>query len=216
MGRVNVGGSAGTAVAADVLAPETFSNTGHVLEVGTMPDNGTVSTDISAKATEVTIALGKHSGSGVVKIAAAEQAKIIAGNIKNGIEILGVTGTHTDITAGANTFVEETVVYYPSGSTTPDKVAHCAITITGKYRVSVFLDGGDMTNKVYYRPYVDGSPVGAEHSTLNEDTFTDDLTLTAGQDLQIYIWKDVGLATNAVANNLALKINEAIMAWAEA
>jgi len=182
---------------------------------GTMPDNGTVSTDISAKATEVTIAAGKHSGSGVVKIAAAEQAKIIAGNIKNGIEILGVTGTHTDITAGANTFVEDAVGSYVSGSTTPDKVAHCDITITGKYRVSVYLYGGDGAHKVYYRPYVDGSPVGSEHSTTTNGTYTDDLTLIAGQDLQIYLWIDAG-GYNAVAEDLALKINEAIMAWGAA
>lgn len=61
---------------------------------GTMPNIGTESTDISAVATEVTISAGYHDGTGVVKIAAAEQAKIIAGNIKKDVVILGVTGTY--------------------------------------------------------------------------------------------------------------------------
>lgn len=61
---------------------------------GTMPNIGTESTDISAKATEVTISAGYHDGTGKVKISAAEQAKIIAGNIKKDVVILGVTGTY--------------------------------------------------------------------------------------------------------------------------
>jgi hypothetical protein len=68
-----------------------------------MTNNGTVSTDISAKATEVTIAQGYHSGSGKVKIATAEQNKIITGNIKSGITILGVAGKSSVVdTADAN------------------------------------------------------------------------------------------------------------------
>jgi hypothetical protein len=82
----------GDAVAGDVLADKIFSNDDDIGVVGTMTNNGTVSTDISAKATEVTIAQGYHSGSGKVKISATEQAKIITGNIKAGITLLGVAG----------------------------------------------------------------------------------------------------------------------------
>jgi len=60
---------------------------------GTMPNIGQESTDISAKATEVTISAGYHDGTGVVKIHADEQAKIIEGNIKSGITILGQAGS---------------------------------------------------------------------------------------------------------------------------
>lgn len=92
----------GDAVAADLLADKTASTAlGKI--TGTMVDRGTVSTDISAKATEVTIEAGKHSGSGIVKIAAAEQAKIIPSNIKDGTEILGVTGTYKQTTTGTGT-----------------------------------------------------------------------------------------------------------------
>jgi len=83
----------GNAAVGDVLATKTFYNTDpKTKRTGTMPNRGTVSTDISAKATEVTIAQGYHSGSGKVKISATEQAKIITGNIKAGITVLGVAG----------------------------------------------------------------------------------------------------------------------------
>ena len=83
----------GNAAVGDVLATKTFYNTDpKTKRTGTMTNNGTVSTDISAKVTEVTIAQGYHSGSGKVKISATEQAKIITGNIKAGITVLGVAG----------------------------------------------------------------------------------------------------------------------------
>lgn len=83
----------GDSAVGDVLSGKTFyKDNAKTKLTGTMTNNGTVSTDISAKATEVTIAQGYHSGSGKVKISAAEQAKIITGNIKSGITILGVTG----------------------------------------------------------------------------------------------------------------------------
>lgn len=43
----------------------------------------------------VTIPSGYHDGSGTADIDATEKAKIIAGNIKDGVEILGVLGTYT-------------------------------------------------------------------------------------------------------------------------
>jgi len=82
----------GNAVVADVLATKTFSKAGSAGLTGTMVDRGTVSTDITTKAQQVTIAAGKHSGTGIVKINDTEQAKIIAGNIKSGITILGQAG----------------------------------------------------------------------------------------------------------------------------
>lgn len=60
---------------------------------GTMPSIGTQTGTIATKAQEVAISQGYHDGSGTVAIDSDEQAKIIATNIKSGIEILGVTGT---------------------------------------------------------------------------------------------------------------------------
>ena len=52
-----------------------------------------------------TIPSGYHDGSGTADIDATEKAKIIASNIKDGVEILGVIGTYTGegVTAQAKT-----------------------------------------------------------------------------------------------------------------
>ena len=63
--------------------------------VGTMPNRGAIDEDITTKDQVVTVPQGYHDGSGHVQIDETEQAKIIAGNIKSGVEILGVTGTYT-------------------------------------------------------------------------------------------------------------------------
>lgn len=62
---------------------------------GSMTNNGAVSGTISTKAQQYTVPTGYHDGSGKVQIASTEQAKIIAGNIKSGVQILGVTGTYS-------------------------------------------------------------------------------------------------------------------------
>lgn len=84
--------SADTAQIAEVLSGKTFHarGTGYT---GTMTNNGAVSGTISTKAQQYTVPQGYHDGSGKVQIAADEQAKIIATNIREGITILGVEGT---------------------------------------------------------------------------------------------------------------------------
>ena len=62
---------------------------------GSMPNRGAVTGSISTVAGTYSIQNGYHDGSGTVSIDSTEQAKIIAGNIKNGVEILGVTGDYT-------------------------------------------------------------------------------------------------------------------------
>jgi hypothetical protein len=83
-----------TAVAAEILATKTAYKNGSKL-TGTMPNNGAVAGTISAKAEQYTVPQGYHDGSGKVSISSTEQAKIIAGNIKSGVQILGVTGSYT-------------------------------------------------------------------------------------------------------------------------
>ena len=89
-----------TAVAAEILTGKTAYKNGSKL-TGTMPNKGAVTGTISAKAEQYTVPQGYHDGSGKVSISATEQAKIIAGNIKAGIEILGVTGTYAGDTISA-------------------------------------------------------------------------------------------------------------------
>jgi hypothetical protein len=118
------------AAVTDVVASKTFYATSGGKKTGTMVDRGTVSTDITTAVQEVTIAAGKHSGSGVVKISAAEQAKIIAGNIKKDIVVLGVTGT---VESGAGgTYSKVVRILTSSGTwTKPTGLTHLEVVCIG-------------------------------------------------------------------------------------
>lgn len=93
-----------TAAVAEILVGKT-AHARRTKLTGTMPNNGSVSGSISTKSGSYTIPQGYHDGSGTVGISAVEQAKIIANNIKSGIEILGVTGSYAGdaVTAQAKT-----------------------------------------------------------------------------------------------------------------
>jgi len=108
-----------TATAAEILAGKTAYKNGVEL-TGTMPNRGSVSGTISTVAGTYTIQNGYHDGTGTVSIDSTEQAKIIAGNIRNGVPILGVIGTYTgsgDQKATAKTVTPYTTAktYLPSG-----------------------------------------------------------------------------------------------------
>ena len=86
---------------AEVLNGKTFYARGSKL-TGTMPNKGAVSGTIATKEA-YTIPMGFHDGSGTVSIDATESAKIVAGNIKSGVTILGVEGTFAGETVTAQT-----------------------------------------------------------------------------------------------------------------
>lgn len=81
-----------TVAVAEMLTGKTAYARGSKI-TGTMPNNGAVTKSISTKTQEVSIAQGYHDGSGKVSISSTEQAKIIPTNIRDGVTILGVTGT---------------------------------------------------------------------------------------------------------------------------
>lgn len=82
-----------TAIAGEILYSKTAHARGSQL-VGTMPNNGSWDSTIDDVSDSITIPAGYHDGTGTVSIDSTEAAKIIEGNIKNGVEILGVTGTY--------------------------------------------------------------------------------------------------------------------------
>jgi hypothetical protein len=88
----DVDSSGCTAAVAEVLATKTFAKGGSVL-TGTMPNRGAVSGVISSKATPYTVPQGYHDGSGTVGLDSASSAALVANNIREGVEILGITGT---------------------------------------------------------------------------------------------------------------------------
>ena len=92
---------------ANALATEILSGkTAYVNKVkitGEMTNNGAVSGTISNKNTPYTIPAGYHSGLGSVSLDSVSAQALIAGNIKTGVEILGVTGNYSGeaVTAGS-------------------------------------------------------------------------------------------------------------------
>ena len=86
---------------AEILEGKTAYARGAKL-TGTMPNKGAVSGTIATK-DAYTIPMGFHDGSGTVSIDATESAKIVAGNIKSGVTILGVEGTFSGESVTAQT-----------------------------------------------------------------------------------------------------------------
>lgn len=91
-----------TVATAEILVGKTAHARG-VKITGTMPNNGAVSVSIATKDGQYTVPQGFHDGSGKVGIASAEKAKLIPGNIKSGVEVLGVTGTYGGKSINAQT-----------------------------------------------------------------------------------------------------------------
>ena len=91
-----------TVATAEILVGKTAHARG-VKITGTMPNNGAVSGSIATKDGQYTVPQGFHDGSGKVGIASAEKAKLIPGNIKSGVEVLGVTGTYGGKSINAQT-----------------------------------------------------------------------------------------------------------------
>lgn len=109
-----------TVQVAEILTGKTAYARGTKL-TGTMPNRGAVTLTIDDINDEIQIAQGYHDGSGKARIADAEKLKLIASNIKQGITILGVTGTlepSSQVTVQAKSFtptVSGTTVIPDSG-----------------------------------------------------------------------------------------------------
>ena len=81
-----------TATGAEILSGKTAYNKA-VKITGTMKNNGAITGTISTKTEQYTVPQGYHDGGGKVSISSTEQAKLIATNIRQGVTVLGVTGT---------------------------------------------------------------------------------------------------------------------------
>ena len=85
-----VDASNATVEAAEVLVGRTFGK-GAEMQTGTMPDNSGQNIEISSLG-GTPIPKGYSDGSSVAKLSDSEIAKLVAGNIKEGVTILGVEG----------------------------------------------------------------------------------------------------------------------------
>lgn len=98
-----------TAAISEILVDKTAYVRGAKV-TGTMPNNGAVTGEITSAETDYTVPLGFHDGSGKVGIAAAEKAKLIPGNIKQGITVLGIEGTYSGSGSGGTVSAQSKTV----------------------------------------------------------------------------------------------------------
>ena len=116
------------AVAAELLKDKTAYVNG-VKVTGTMPNNGAKTLDITDKSTPVTIPMGFHDGSGKAQIAADEQAKLIPKNIREGITVLGVTGTMSG-SEGMQPQAKNVTPTFSQQEVLPDEGYNCLSSVT--------------------------------------------------------------------------------------
>lgn len=82
-----------TAAVAEILAGKTAHARGALL-TGTMPNNGAATVTVTSTG-GTTIQQGFYDGSGKAVIDSTSKANLVAGNVKQGVKILGVTGTYS-------------------------------------------------------------------------------------------------------------------------
>ena len=116
------------AVAAELLKDKTAYVNG-VKVTGTMPNNGAKTLNIVNKSTPVTIPTGFHDGSGKAQIAADEQAKLIPTNIREGITVLGVTGTMSG-SEGMQPQAKNVTPTFAQQEVLPDEGYNCLSSVT--------------------------------------------------------------------------------------
>jgi len=90
----NADTSDATASASEILSTKTAYVQGAKV-TGSMQNRGAWTATIDDKADVISIPVGYHDGSGSVQLDSTEAAKVIAGNIKSGVTMLGVIGTYT-------------------------------------------------------------------------------------------------------------------------
>ena len=83
-----------TVTAAEILKGKTGYARGSKV-TGTMLNHGAVAGTISGKDDSYVVPVGYHDGSGIVEIDETEKAKLVPGNIRSGVTVLGVEGEMT-------------------------------------------------------------------------------------------------------------------------
>ena len=131
------------ATASEILSGKTaYVNKNKI--TGSMTNRGGVTGTIDTVNGQYTIQSGYHDGSGKVGIDSTEQAKIIATNIKNGVEILGVTGSYTG--EGVPTQSKTATPYTTSQVILPDSGYNLSqVTVSAIYYNEASNVGGGLT-----------------------------------------------------------------------
>lgn len=177
----------GTAIATNVLEGQTFYNTDPKTKV-----TGTIASKAASVYTpgtaDQTIAAGQYlSGAQTIK----GDANLVAANIKSGLSLFGVAGSYAGDAYHA--IASDDIIYcnvapLANSTTTPLLVDSVNVRVGGTYRVVIGVQG-------YYtmaQIYKNGSPYGTQRynngTSVENVTYTEDLSFAAGDVISIYIW----------------------------
>lgn len=118
-----------TAASGDILTGKAaFIGSGFV--AGSMANNGAVSGSISKTDGTYAIPAGFHNGKGTVRISNEEQAKLVSGNIKAGVTVLGVSGKSSVVDTGDATAAAGTIISGKTAYVNGTKVTGSLTTVT--------------------------------------------------------------------------------------
>lgn len=134
------------ASAAEILSSKTAYVRGSKV-TGSMTNNGSVTGTISTKTGQYTVPQGYHDGSGKVGISTTEQAKIIPANIRQGITLLGVTGSMSG-TEGASAQAKTITPSFSQQVVSPDSPTYnylSQVTVSAIPITEIDNDAGGVT-----------------------------------------------------------------------
>jgi hypothetical protein len=118
-----------TAASVDILTGKAaFIGSG--LVAGSMANNGAVSGSISKADGTYAIPAGFHNGKGTVRISSEEQDKLVSGNIKAGVTVLGVSGKSSVVDTGDATAAAGTIINGKTAYVNGTKVTGSLTTVT--------------------------------------------------------------------------------------
>jgi hypothetical protein len=202
------GGEYGTAGKDQVLSGYTIGTENGVVDGNILNQGGAVT--VTPNTANQIKPAGYYSGD----ITVLGDADLIPANIKLGVNLFGVAGTHNDVSSvsAGNVIACETYAETQL-TTTLTEYRAAIINKSGIVRVSFQIGSDSTSTSTTGQIYKDGVAVGTLRtvsSTTSKRTFTEDIAVTAGDEIQIYA-KKTGTST-AIIGYFAILLAETNLA----